>query len=300
MRFSSVVAFGWVLVITACSSSGSDGSETSEPAAAESIKSTLAQALILHASFDHGPEADFARGDPHLYTSRSWEADDEAVVGVGNPDVQTVPDVGLTGSALHFTEKNSSNLFFRGQDNLAFTQGDWSGTISFWLNLTPDEDLAPGYTDPIQITDQRYNDAAIWVDFTDTDPRQFRLGVFGDLESWNPEGLPSDEVPGWLDNLVVVEEPPFQRGEWTHVAITHSGLNSEGGGSADLYLNGQLQGTIQEIMEPFTWDLSMAQIRLGVNFVGMLDDLALFRRALTDEEVAFLFGLGGGVASIRF
>jgi len=290
-----------LLAFMACSSEGSEGSagsEGSESAPAEVDQATLAQALTLHASFDNGPGADFARGDPQLYTAPAWDRAEDAVVGIGNPDVQIVPDQGRFGSALHFTEKNLSAIFFRAEDKVSYSSGDWSGTISFWLNLSPDQELAPGYCDPIQITDQSYNDAAIWVDFTDTNPRQFRLGVFGDLESWNPEGLPSDENPGWVENLVVVEEPPFQGRHWTHVVITHSGLNSEGGGSAKLYLDGELQGTIQDILEPFSWDLSKAQIRLGVNFVGLFDELALFDRALTQAEVAVLFELEGGVASL--
>lgn len=282
----------------ACSSDGSE--ETgSAPADAGADRALLAQALTLHASFDYGPGADFARGDPQLYTAPSWDQAEDAVVGIGNPDVQLVSDLGRFGSALEFTQKNTSAIFFRAEDKVAYSQGDWSGTISFWLNVSPNQDLAPGYCDPIQITDQRYNDAAIWVDFTDTDPRQFRLGVFGDLESWNPDGLSSDENPGWLENLVVVEEPPFQRGEWTHVVITHSGLNSQDGGSAKLFLDGQLQGTIQDISEPFSWDLSMAQIRLGVNFVGMFDELALFDRSLSEAEVTLLHGLENGVASLH-
>jgi hypothetical protein len=291
MRSFFGIALAGILAVTACTVDDT-------PPADGGGQTALAEALALHASFDHGPAADFARGDPQLYTAPAWHRTEDAVVGIGNPDVQIVPDLGLMGSALHFTQQNSTAIYYQAQDNLAFSESDWSGTISFWLNLTPDEDLAPGFTDPIQITDQRYNDAAIWVDFTDTDPRQFRLGVFGDFERWNPEGLPSDEVPGWLENLVVVEELPFQRGEWTHVVITHSGLNTEGGGSAKLYLDGALQGTIQDIQEPFSWDLSMAQIRLGVNFVGLFDELSLFDRPLTESEVTLLHGLEAGVASL--
>ena len=227
MKMMNRTSFGFLLggtlpflALMACSSSRSEGSEGSEsaPASAEGDRAALARALTLHASFDHGPGADFARGDPELYTAPSWDEADEAVVGIGNPDVQIVPEQGRFGSAIHFTQKNTSTIFYRAEDKVAYSENDWSGTISFWLNLSPDQDLAPGYCDPIQVTDQSYNDAAIWVDFTNTDPRQFRLGVFGDLESWNPDGLSSDEHPGFGENLVVVENPPFQRGDWTHVS----------------------------------------------------------------------------------
>lgn len=285
----------------ACAAPESDGSEPALPGAGEEIipgADLLAEALTFHASFDQGPDADFALGDPSIYTAPSWAESDQAQPGIGNPDVEIVPELGRFGSALSFTEKNTAAIFYKAAEKVAYSEEDWSGTVSFWLNLSPEEDLAPGYCDPIQITDQSYNDAAVWVDFTNSNPRQFRLGVFGDLEAWNPEGLSSDEHPGFAEKLVVVNEPPFRRGSWTHVVITYSGLGSASGGTARLYVDRHLQGVIEGIMEPFSWDISRAQIRPGVNFVGLFDELALFNRPLTEAEVVALNRLEEGIASL--
>jgi hypothetical protein len=259
----------------------------------------LREALTLHASFDEGIDADFALGDSILYTASSWDQLEEAQVGLGNSDVERLEVLGRVGGALRFNSRNTSAIFYRAEHKVAYSENDWSGTVSFWLSLDPDEDLEPGYCDPIQITDQAYNDAAVWVDFTATEPRQFRLGVFGDLEAWNPEGLSADEHPDFQDKLVVVDDPPFRGGEWTHVVVTFSGLKSASGGVGNLYLDGHLQGTIQSILEPFTWDLARAQIRIGVNYVGLFDELAMFDRALTDAEVLTLHQLEGGVAALH-
>ncbi len=267
--------------------------------ATESVLSALRDGLTFHSSFDSGTDADFASGDKRIYTAPSYDEVDKAKPGFDNPNVKLVRNKGRFGSALEFHQKNTSALFFRGETNLAYTPKDWSGTVSFWLSLGPNQDLEPGYCDPIQITDTTYNDAAVWVDFTKDNPRQFRLGAFGDLESWNPKKLSSDENPDFMNRLVVVDNPPFKRGEWTHVVITFSGLGSAGGGSAKLYLNGKLQGTTSGIKDPFTWDLSRAQIRIGVNYVGLYDELALFNRPLTDDEVSTLHGLSGGVSSLH-
>ena len=125
-----------LLALVACSSAGSEGSEAS-PSDAGSEQAVLADALTLHASFDHGPGADFARGDPQLYTAPSWDEAEEAEVGIGNPDVQIVPDVGRFGHALHFTQKNTSAIFFRAEDKVAYSRGDWSGTTrSCWLRMS--------------------------------------------------------------------------------------------------------------------------------------------------------------------
>ena len=259
----------------------------------------LRDALTFHSSFEGGADADFALGDKRIYSAPSYDEVDKAQPGFDNPNAELVPDQGRFGAALKFHHKNTSALFFRGETNLAYTPEDWSGTVSFWLSLSPSQDLEPGYCDPIQITDTTYNDAAVWVDFTKDNPRQFRLGVFGDLESWNPKKLPSDENPDFMNRVVVVDDPPFKRQEWTHVVITFSGLGSAAGGSAKLYLNGKLQGTTSGIKEPFTWDLSRAQIRIGVNYIGLYDELALFNRPLTDGEVSTLYKLDGGAASLH-
>ena len=276
-------------------------SVTCTPAAdGEDAIAPLAQALTFHASFDNGPDADFALGNATLYTASSYDEQDEAAAGIGSPDIEIIEGSGRFGNALEFKKQNTFAVFYRAEDNVAFSGSNWSGTVSLWLSLEPAEDLEPVFTDPIQITDVAYNDAAIWVDFTGANPRQFRLGIFGDLAVWNPDNLSANDFPLFLERLISVDPPPFARGEWTHVAITFTGLGSEDGGTANLYLNGDPQPkTMEGIGEPFTWDISRAAIRLGVNYVGRYDELALFNRPLTPEEVRTLHGMEGGVAALH-
>ena len=81
--------------------------------------------------------------------------------------------------------------------------------------------------------------------------------------------------------------------------ITFSGLGGSSG-TANLYLNGEAEAkTMTGVEEPFTWDMSRGAVRLGVNYVGLFDELALFDRALTAEEVRTLYELPGGVASLH-
>ncbi len=266
--------------------------------AASPMVDSLKQALTFHVSFEDGPNAAFAKGDRRIYTAPNYKEQAAALPGIGNPDVEIV-DGGVFGRALKFSKKNEHAIFYRGADNAGFQEGNWTGSVSFWLNLNPDEDLAPGFCDPIQITDSAYNDAAVWTDFTKDDtPRHFRLGVFGDLDSWNPDNEPTGEHPVFLNRLVAVEQPPFARGTWTHVVATYSGLGT-GAGVAKLYLDAKLQGTAEGIAEGITWDMEKAAFRIGVNYVGLFDEAALFNRALSQEEVTALHELEGGVASIH-
>ena len=270
-------------------------SEQAEPSATEALKA----ALTFHASFDDGPNAAFALGDRRIYTAPSYKEQELATPGIGSPDIEIAEDAGRFGYGLRFKKKNTQAIFYRGEKNIPFTENDWSGSVSYWLSLSPDEDLEPGFCDPVQITDSAYNDSAVWCDFTKDDkPRHFRLGVFGDLKAWNPENNPAGEDPRFLNRLVVVNPTPFERGKWTHVVATYSALGTPAG-TAKLYLNGELQGTSENISEAFTWDMEKAAFRIGVGYVGLFDEAALFGKALTAEEVKALYELEGGVASLH-
>jgi hypothetical protein len=256
----------------------------------------LAAALTFHASFDRDADATFALGDKRIYTAASYKALDAAEAGLHNPNVTLVPG-GRHGGALEFKTKNTTATYYRAEKNVDYRAREWNGTVSFWLSLDPDQDLT-GYTDPIQITDKDYNNAALWVDFTNTVPRPFRLGVFPDLAAWNPEKLTGQTNPAFVRHLVTVQAPPFGRGKWTHVAFTFAGLNGTQG-SAKLFLNGALQGTTGSISEMFSWDPARTTVRLGVNYTGLYDDLAIFNRALSDAEIQALYSLPTGVSALQ-
>jgi hypothetical protein len=253
--------------------------------AVASLAQPAKEALLFHASFDGGIDADFATGDRRLYSAASYKEQASAKPGLDHPDVSVLQGAGKSGAALQFRRKNTRAVFYSASKNTAFEPKNWSGTISFWLNLDPETDLEPGFCDPIQVTDSAYNNSAIWVDFTkDEKPRHFRLGVFGDRDSWNPSKTPDDKSPAFLNRLVVVRKHPFAKGKWTHVAITHAGLGS-GKGTAALYLNGEKQGEASMIADAFSWDPARAALRLGVNYVGLLDELKVFSRPLTPAEI---------------
>lgn len=256
--------------------------------AAQDREAALRDALLLYASFDNGIDADIAAGDKRLFTAPSYKEQDSAKPGLAHPDVSIVRGKGRSGDALEFRRKNTRAVFYRAAKNVAYRAGNTEGTVSFWLNLDPEKDLEPGFCDPIQITDKAYNDSAIWVDFTkDEVPRHFRLGVFGALKAWNPKNIPPEKNPDFDRRLIVEPKHPFRRGTWTHVAIVFSGLGS-GKGRTSLYLDGRLIGNHEAIGEPFEWDLNRAAIRLGVNYVGLFDDLAIFSRILNPGEIKSL------------
>lgn len=262
-----------------------------------SAENKMADDLLFYASFDNGTSADVAVGDKNIYTADLRKNIENAKPGLLNPDVVIAKGKGLSGDALDFKKKSRMTTFFKAHKNMGYSKENWSGAVSFWLQLDPEKDLEPGYCDPIQITDVNYNDAALWVDFTKNNPRNFRLGVLGDLEVWNPKKLGPDENQDYLRRLVTVEQPPFNRGDWTHIVINFSGLNTDNG-TSELFVNGKSMGASPNIRDPFTWDEEKANIMLGLNYIGLLDELAVFRRPLNEEEIELIFNTKEGLKSI--
>ncbi|WP_103867208.1 LamG-like jellyroll fold domain-containing protein [Aquimarina sp. I32.4] len=269
-----------------------------ETTAVDTININLKEALTFYASFDHGVKADFSLGDPRIYTVPNRKTVDSVMAGLHKPDISRQEGKGKYGHGLVFTERSKGNIYYPSEKNIAYSKENWSGAISFWLSLDPATDLKPGYCDPIQITDESYNDAAIWVDFTKANPRDFRLGVIGDRDIWNPnpEG-PDNENPIFNKRLTGVKNPPFGKDQWTHILINFSNLNSDNG-QASLYMNGQHMGTRNTIDTPFTWDVSKSNIYLGLGYIGLMDDFSIFNRNLTNKEITTLYQLENGVQTI--
>lgn len=256
----------------------------------------LKQAITFYAPFNGNAQAQIATGDANIYSAPERKGAPNAKSALP-AHVAIASGEGLSGDALEFKDKVSDVVFYKAKDNMAYDTQKWNGTVSFWLKLTPEEDLEPGFCDPIQITDVGYNDASIWVDFTENNPRNFRLGVIGDLQSWNPNNLAPDNNPDFENRLVTVENHPFAKDQWTHVLITFSSLGS-GEGSASLYLNGEPQGSKDQVIDPFNWELDKANIYLGLNYIGLMDDLAIFNRPLSVEEIQTVYGLKKGLEEI--
>ncbi|MFP2995830.1 LamG-like jellyroll fold domain-containing protein [Spongiivirga sp. MCCC 1A20706] len=254
--------------------------------------------LSLYASFDNGVDADFAKGDASMYSVTNRKERDSAKLGLDKEGVSIVNQEGYVGDALKFTKRSKGYIYFKSKGNVSYSTANWEGTISFWLSLDPETDLEPGYCDPIQITDSGYNDAGFWVDFTKENPRDFRLGVIGDRISWNPnpEG-PDNENPIFIEQLPVVKNPPFDTGKWTHVVITFKDLNTENGQAA-LYLDGALKGERKEIKDPFTWEVDQSNIYLGLGYIGLMDEISIFEKSLSSEQVGALYTLKGGVKTL--
>jgi hypothetical protein len=255
------------------------GISVSTALAEDSLKS----ALLLHASFDKGVDAEFAAGDAKLYTAPTGNRK-EARPGLPDDELVRHED-----GALRFTKKMKPVVFFRGEKNTGYRAKDWSGAVSQWLRLDPDKDLEPGYCDPMQFVAQGWGEGNMFIEFSkDHTPRHFRYALLPVTNHWNPSGAKWEEIPEAERPMVAVHIPPFSANKWTHVVFCFGNVNS---GKKDawgkLYLNGEYLGEFKGFDGVFNWDVSQSAVTLGLSYIGLIDDLAI-----VDQVVRLQRGAG--------
>ncbi len=262
--------------------------------------SSLRRALQLHASFDKGVDADFAVGDPKLYTAPTGNRS-QAQPGLpaSNLVVQAESE-GRYGGALHFTKKMRPVVFFKGEKNLGYRTNGWSGAVSCWLRLNPDKDLQPGYCDPLQFVAQGWDEGNMFIEFSkDHTPRHFRYAILPVKKTWNPTNRGWEEIPDKERPMVPVYTPPFTHDGWTHVVFCFGNINSgKKDGWGQLFLDGKEQGAFRDWPIAFNWDESKSALTLGLSYIGWLDDVAVFNRALTEKEVQVIGQLKDGLRTL--
>lgn len=264
--------------------------------AAAQSSAELAGALTLHASFDKELSADFSRGDHACYVRRGKDV----VPAEPNDDIKVVERGGRFGGALWFPRKGVSRPLFKGPGVLGYNAKSWSATVSVWLRLDPDGDLEPGYCDPVSIIGDDSKKGFIFLEWSKETPRRFRYAIRPLFQIWNPTNVAWDEIPIEKRPVVQLEKSPFARQKWTHVAFTVERINEKSTKRLGrLYIDGQPRGAIENWDLTFGWDPAAVQLVLGASYVGYLDDLAVFNRALTDAEVHQVFQLKGGIAELH-
>ncbi|HAC91684.1 MAG TPA: hypothetical protein DCF63_13810 [Planctomycetaceae bacterium] len=264
----------------------------------ESIPANQWQAhLTFLASFDKGWQADIGGRDKRVQTAKDLNRK-QYVPENQIKHVQIVEKAGRYGHAVSFTKKTSQTLFYWG-DSVGYRPENWSGTLSVWMKLDPNTDLRPGYCDPVLLTDKQWDQSAMFIDFDKDLPRDFRLGVFPDYDTWNPKRTPWDAIAVDQRPMVVVKSPPFSASQWTHVCFTWQDANRPDNalGQANLYVNGQAMGIHRQVLR-YTWDLDKVVIQLGIHYIGLMDELATFDVALTPQQIKKLYELPEGLAGV--
>ena len=282
LRFFSFIILGSVALITTAA----------EPKTLQS----LSTALTMHASFDKEIHADFSKGDRFVYMRKGKDN----VQAEPNEEIKIAQGMGKFGGALWFPRKGNSRPQFNNNKVLDYNDKNWSSTVSVWLKLDPNKDLEPGYCDPVQIVGNDTKKGFIFLEWSkDESPRFFRYAIRPLFNIWNPTNIQWADIPFDKRPMVQVEKAPFSRTDWTHVVFTLENINDKSKKPrGQLFINGELQGSIENWDLTLGWDPTQVLLVLGASYVGHMDDLGVFNRALNEIEIKQLFELKKGISEL--
>ena len=258
----------------------------------------LRKAVSFYASFDDALSPDVGTGTPSTRFNDEKDANKHVFEkGFDGTVFRVAKGKGIAGGgcleAVDVLPRNG-RIFFPAQGNLAFKKGGWGGSLSVWVNTDPNTLFKTKFCDPIQITQKGANNGGIWFDFNDARPRDLRMGVFPAAPAGAIGAKESDaDAP-----MVRVPKVGFQVGVWHHVALAWSNFDTgKKDAIATLYIDGKTIGAVKERAIAMDWDFEKAGIYVAVNYIGLLDELALFNRAITADEVALLHKATPGLLS---
>ncbi|WP_298540040.1 hypothetical protein [uncultured Aquimarina sp.] len=55
---------------------------------------------------------------------------------------------------------------------------------------------------------------------------------------------------------------------------------------------------IKNINDPFTWEAEKGKIMLGLGYIGLMDEIAIFDKSLNLEEITTVYGLKSGIKTL--
>ena len=258
-------------------------------------------AVSLYASFDERVAADFGGGELAFSTRFNHETEAGRFVvqpGFDDKVFQIAKGQGISGGALWPQDVLPGNgrIFLPAKGNIGYRAGGWGGSVSFWLNTDPNTLLKTRFCDPVQITQKGANDGGLWFDFNDAMPRDARMGFFPAVAPGKPAAKESDAGAP----LVRVPAVGFKSGEWHHVVLSWRNFDTgRADAAAGLYIDGKFNRGMMDATIAMEWDIEKTGIYVAVNYLGLLDELAVYHRMLTDAEIASLYAEPGMLARLK-
>lgn len=250
----------------------------------------LRKAVTFYASFDEGAKGDFGGGDLDLWTRTPDEKEKGKFTyakGYDDKVLKVLKDKGVAGGCLDATEIQPKNgrLYFPGKGNIAYKKGGWGGALSTWINTDPNKSIKLRFCDPVQITHKGANNGGIWYDFNDAKPRDMRMGVFPAV----PEGKTPIKEEDPAAPMVRMKDIGFKAGDWHHIVLSWQNFDTgKKDALATLYVDGKKIGDVKDYEIAMDWDIDKVGIYIVLGYIGLFDEMALFNRPLTGDEVTLL------------
>ncbi|MBI2803838.1 MAG: hypothetical protein HYX68_02510 [Planctomycetes bacterium] len=259
----------------------------------------LKKAVLFYASFDEKLTPDIGAGTLATRFNHEKEAGKFVFAeGFDKKKFRVAKKKGIAGGCLEAVDvlPRNGRIFYPVKGNLAFKKGGWGGAMSMWINTDPNKLLKTTFCDPIQITQKGANNGGIWFDFNNAKPRDLRMGVFPAVREGTVGAKESDAGAP----MVRVPKVAFKQGEWHHVVIMWKNFDTgKKNAHATLFIDGKKIGDVKDRAIAMDWDVEKAGIYIAVNYIGLIDELALFNRPLTGAEVNLLHENPGLLTALK-
>src|SRR5262245_2548009 len=271
------------------------------PPAVEASDKAIRAAVTLYASFDDAVRGDFGGGTLNFGTRFNHPTEKGRFVfekGLDKEVFRIAKNKGISGGALEIVDVLPQNgrIFFPAKGNIAFKKGGWGGSVSCWINTDPNKLFKTQFYDREQITQKHATNGGIWFDFNDKKPRDLRLGTFPAV----PEGTKGAAESDADAPMVRVPGVGFKQGDWHHVVLTWQNFDTgKDDARASLYIDGKHIGDVKDRAIAMDWDIDKAGIYVAVNFIGLLDEFAVFNGPLTADEIGALHKTPGLLAPLK-
>lgn len=253
--------------------------------------------LLFHSTFDDTTDVNLFGPDDDagwIYTAESTKRAN-VLMQNRSPEVTIARGEGKIGDCLKFAEKIETVLFYQASPNLAAPRKNWAGTMSFWLK----PDMARIGTEdcyPVQLTDGDWNHGGFFIRFAGKRPSTVEFGTVSAGDAAQIANRP-DAVTEDRRSVAAIERTRFAKDEWTMVTFTFENVNPDGHDTSvsKAYVNGELAGQIRQPlhiqwMEPDHLKAGQnAAVFLGINYVGSVDDLRIYDRALSGSRIQMLY-----------
>jgi hypothetical protein len=260
------------------------------PAAPAQDRDPLLSIATFYASFDKEVKGDHGKGQLTFDTRANHatkKGEFEVTPGFSDKAFRIAKDKGVNGGALEAVDvlPNNGRIFVPAKGNIGYKAGGWNGAVQLWCKFDPDKMLKTKFCDPIQITQKGANNGGLWFDFNDSKPRDLRHGAFPAIAE-GKKGVGEDDPNA---PMVRVPKIGWKDTDWHHVVLSWQNFDSgKPNAVSSLYIDGKLIGEVKDRELAMSWDIEKTGIYVAINYIGLLDELAVFNRELLAEEVARL------------
>jgi hypothetical protein len=253
------------------------------------VPASMYQNLVLYYSFHVGSDpntaVDVSGGNFHGQVHGARYAKDEILGGVmsfdGDDDYISIPDIYLEGFTISAWVKtpdpgsiNNRRIFMLYDEGHCYAvEGNTRGGISVGA-------------EKIGAKETKTTDVAGETTTTDTDTITLTVAEDSDKISSESGWARSN----WAEDAQFSEyDWRFKANTWTHITVTYDGVTGR------IYRNGKLKEEGDIPAEGFTGTAYIGGIdrHNGGFWQGILDEVALFNRALSEEEVGQLYLMTG-------